>query len=432
VGSVLETRLRGRRAWLVVLLAAVGLFSVQFALTDYRMVWERWGVATMPLPFGDLRTVTGAGESLRAGHDPLVHNPGEAWDRPMNYPRAWLLLSRWLEPGDTVWLAAVMIGLMLGGLVWVVPRDIGPIEMGLMLGLLFSPAVLLCVERGNSDLAVFALTAAAVALVNRAWPAWRLTGAAALSLAVVLKLYPACGLLLALRARPRVAAGWLIGGSIAVVGYAWWIRHDLGLIAAGTQQDPTLAYGLAVVRLLTAEYIGPAAASWAAAAAGALVLAAAVGGWWQSPAEDDPPRADAQALDAMRVGAGVYVGTFLVGMSFDYRLIFLLLAVPQLARWAPTPFRRGGRGGVRGDVRGWVAVVALAAALMAVWRVGVDLPVLAHWGLAVSLAWLLGASLPAWLRPSVGGRRQSRLDPTAGRTEQSPAFEAGFIPRRYE
>jgi hypothetical protein len=39
-------------------------------------------------------------------------------------------------------------------------------------------------------------------------------------------------------------------------------------------------------------------------------------------------------LMALHAGSLIYLGTFAVGKNFDYRLIFLLLTLPQLCRWA--------------------------------------------------------------------------------------------------
>ena len=39
-------------------------------------------------------------------------------------------------------------------------------------------------------------------------------------------------------------------------------------------------------------------------------------------------------LDLFWAGAGIYVATFALGRTSDYRLVFLLLTIPQLARWA--------------------------------------------------------------------------------------------------
>ena len=47
-----------------------------------------------------------------------------------------------------------------------------------------------------------------------------------------------------------------------------------------------------------------------------------------------------RALAAFRVGAATYVGTFLLGGNFNYRLAFLLFALPQLVRWSRPTDRR--------------------------------------------------------------------------------------------
>jgi hypothetical protein len=39
-------------------------------------------------------------------------------------------------------------------------------------------------------------------------------------------------------------------------------------------------------------------------------------------------------LDLFCAGAGIYVATFALVRSADYRLVFLLLTIPQLVRWA--------------------------------------------------------------------------------------------------
>ena len=39
-------------------------------------------------------------------------------------------------------------------------------------------------------------------------------------------------------------------------------------------------------------------------------------------------------LMALLAGSFLYLGTFAVGKNFDYRLVFLLLTLPQLCIWA--------------------------------------------------------------------------------------------------
>ena len=44
--------------------------------------------------------------------------------------------------------------------------------------------------------------------------------------------------------------------------------------------------------------------------------------------------ADELHIDAFRIGASIYVGTYLLGSSFGYRLMFLLFTIPQLTPMA--------------------------------------------------------------------------------------------------
>jgi hypothetical protein len=53
------------------------------------------------------------------------------------------------------------------------------------------------------------------------------------------------------------------------------------------------------------------------------------------------PLPETADLVAFRMGALIYVGTFVIGNSFDYRLVFLLLTLPLLLRW-PAPRREVG------------------------------------------------------------------------------------------
>src|SRR5207302_822458 len=45
---------------------------------------------------------------------------------------------------------------------------------------------------------------------------------------------------------------------------------------------------------------------------------------------------DQRDLDYFVAGSAIYVGTFALAQNFDYRLVFLLLTIPQLFRWTRT------------------------------------------------------------------------------------------------
>jgi hypothetical protein len=117
---------------------------------------------------------------------------------------------------------------------------------------------------------------------------------------------------------------------------------------------------------------------------------------------------DERRLDAFWAGAAVYIATYVFESNFDYRLVFLLLCIPQLCAWA----RNGG------SPAPWPAA-ALAALVATLWLSSSQPPLpfgLQTWYVNLSfppeevLNWLLfawlGAALAAGLLTAV---RRPRL-----------------------
>jgi hypothetical protein len=120
-----------------------------------------------------------------------------------------------------------------------------------------------------------------------------------------------------------------------------------------------------------------------------------------------PENAD---LIAFRMGVLVYVATFVVGNSFDYRLVFLLLVLPQLLRWPVAD--RNGRRAVD------LPRVAMVLVLLELW-ISTLSQQLRLWDEAVSWA-LAGMLLVLLLRslPSLG---------SLGKSEESDDYSAAGV-----
>jgi hypothetical protein len=102
----------------------------------------------------------------------------------------------------------------------------------------------------------------------------------------------------------------------------------------------------------------------------------------------------------------VYLGTFAVANNFDYRLVFLLLTLPQLFEWICSPRHRLSS----------VAAVTLVATIVQLWVGSLSewlqlWDELASWAVAGLLAALVVASGPSLeaIRRSSLIRRLSRL-----------------------
>jgi len=205
-----------------------------------------------------------------------------------------------------------------------------PLGDALIYGLaLCSPAVMYGVERGNVDIALFSLVAAAGLVMRR--PRYGPPAASALILvAAVLKLFPiaAVGMLARLPRRAAVICVGSVVGLFAV--YAAATFRDIKTIERVLPQGDEYAYGVHIFGGWLGRLLAPGR-MWDAALI-VLTIAAAIA--LRRRLRNHLSTGPSRELDLFWAGAGIYVTTFALGRSSDYRLVFLLLTIPQLARWA--------------------------------------------------------------------------------------------------
>jgi hypothetical protein len=358
-------------------------------------LWPRlFGVPAAPTLFFDTRVITSGLDCRRMGFDPLRFNPCDLSGRPMNYPRVWLLL-RWLGVGEsqTDVLAVIFIGVFFASFFLLMGRlTMG--EGAIVALAVCSPAVMFGVERANVDIVVFALVAAAVI----AWRSDRSRGEVAgpplVLVAALLKLYPVFALPSYLMTRRRNAA---MTAAVCIAVFAVYVvvfRADIEAIVRATPHSEYDSYG---ARILPAPIYDRFVLQASAGSIVKLVLAivplligvpmAWVIGRRRVP-QPDVGEGDWSRL-AFTMGSLMFLGTFALSINFDYRLVLLLLALPQLFRWI---------GDTTHDPRGPLASVALVSILILLW-IGPLSNVLAlsdelvTWATAGILLTLLSASM---------------------------------------
>lgn len=391
----------GRRLFLLLLLGGAALVSLLMVAYGPDRTWRLWNIPTMRPVFADARSITAGAESSRAGFDPLVRNPADPWQRVMNYPRAWQAVFRLgLDQRDTVAVAVVMMAAFVAGLFLFVDR-IERRTAGLLALGLFSPAVMLALERANICLLVFFLCAAALAVLRRS----DVAAALLLTLAGTLMYYPFLGLVCLARADRRRCL-WL-GGVGVVTGLLYialtWtdVRHVLRGIDRGT----FMSYGCSVGWMAARQLGGSPATVVAVAAVCALLLAGAIAALVLAARRDLRPAAAPvpHHLDGFRLGAAIYLGTFLLGNNWDYRLMFTLFCLPQLADWS-----RDARPGLARLARLTLVVLLLSLWGQFLFRFARFLPGAGYtmlgldetdnWLLWGCLLALVPAALPGWVR----------------------------------
>ena len=360
--------------------------------------WRRAGVYAHPLPFVDLQVFPAARATVEGGGELYGASSTDPLKRPYNYPRVWLTFMQF--PASDNWIR--LLGCSLGvGAVVAVLLFWGRLSAweGLFGGaLLCSPAFQLGVERGNTDLAMLALLAGGVLLAGGG-KRWRLA-AALWWTAAILKLYPvlAFGAWFGGSVRGWLHRCWLPLGLFAIYLALTW--HDLPSILGNTSTGWVQSYGCAVPAMALAqvrafhgvEEAGGSGLLWI----GRLLAVGGVG-WMLMRGGDRSGRQVDLAVDmspvahharlGFRVGALIYIATFLAGSSFDYRQSFLLLTLPQLFIWCRANDKlpklalvalffsmgvnyllAGWPGFFLNEAAGWTLLLVLAALLAGTWR----------------------------------------------------------------
>jgi hypothetical protein len=383
-----------------------GYFGLVAAVGGYNR-WSRLGVFPVdrshPLWFGDLRSLTSAWECARRGVAVLPRNPCDPWQRPANYPHLWVWLKfLGMGQGDTFALGFVVGAAFLLAALAVLPREAGVLDGALYGVALCSPAVMLGIQRANADLLLFAVLVVAALVAAR-----RLVLSGALVfLAAVLKLFPifAVGVLLrrASRRAWTVAVVVLAGFAIYALGTLDTIRQ----IRRAVPQVNDTSFGVRrFSEWASAALTGHSSAvGWdVAVVVVAFVAAILLRRRLRARLTANGDR----GLDLFWVGACVYIGSYAFFRSFDYRLAFVLMAFPQLLRWARD--------------RSVVAVVTLVALLGTLW---LDAP----WQGVAVLGWLAHSHVVS-LPPVVAAQLVLFLGLVAGVVATAPTSVPFRVPR---
>jgi hypothetical protein len=344
-------------AWLVVL---AGLLYVLGYRTEYHALLQAWGAFPFRFPFLDMHAVTAAVDCHRQGFDVYVDNPCDVFHRVHGYSPLWLWLS--VFPITTGWdstcgLAAVMLLLLA---VASLPPGRGWWQVAMISLGTISSAVAFALERANVDLLMFAMAAAAIALVRR-WAWLRMLGYAVALLAGMLKFYPITLLILAVRERLLV---FVVLGITALGVIAAWFALDGNEILRAMANIPVSAafdnnaFGMRNLPLGLTQYF--ALPPWAGAALLIALPCAMLAVAVALARRDDLRDLTANEATCLLVGAVLIVTCFLAAQNIQYRAIHLLFALPGLTALAR-----------QGDVRCRVTVV-LAIILM--WSGAISAP----------------------------------------------------------
>lgn len=392
--------------WLLVL-------ALMWSIFGYQQMLRLWNIPAMSPCFADLRVITHGADAVAQGINPMLNNATDPWGRSLNYPRLWQCIYYFgINKSDTIWLGFAIILLFLVGIVMILPNASNRTIL-LVLVVITSPAVLLGMERANIDLFIFFLLSLSIIISRK----YLFASVCVISFATALKLFPlfAVSLLLKLEKKPFIA--YCCGFFALTISYLFISWSDLRLISQATPRATDLSYGMNV-GWMHMQKLNPSLGLLLHFIAITTIIASVFLFFLgcKSEASNNTVKNDANSisLDSFRVGAAIYLGTFLLGNNYDYRLSFLILCIPQLSNWMNSCNLK---------IR-WYSITALCSVLLSVWYLffsrgwGVLSSKLSHWIslpelfpwfldelynwlIFITIAYLFSITLPCWIKKSI-------------------------------
>jgi len=383
------------------------LLGVLFSSYGYEETWQLWGVPTHSPIFRDFQLIPGSAESFRNGYEPSIENPYDVGERIFNYPAFWrLFFYTNISADDTVWIVVVLLILYFVSVV-VLPQKVSVPGAILMLLVVFSPASMLLYERGNADLVVFSIC---VGIVLAAGYSTNLA-AGLIAFGAIVKMFPLLGVAVFLKESKK--RFWSLAAFCILFMVVYGVLTFQSQSAAWntTMRGDGTSYGSFVLITRLGGYLqsllpvsltfGQLEIIFEVLALLLIVFAGVLAVREQNLLTATHER----NLSAFRMGASIYVGTFLLGNNWDYRLAFLVLVIPQLTDWLQLSEKK----------KKIVIYSVLIALLITCWHflLKIDLPFLplkdlvnrsfifdeiVNWFLLPGFTYLLVESFPSWLR----------------------------------
>lgn len=328
-----------KRDYRFILLAGLTIYGLCLYIgslfMDYHVFWHKWlGVDAISPAFADLRVLTSGFECTRLGHDVTVDNPCDPWGRPSPYPRLWWnLATLGIDQSHTIPIG-IALALLLYICVWWLVGRLNLAKALFYTLFICSPTAMLLVERGNNDIIIFLLFCAALWFIDNSRFTLRLLGYGLVYVCMMLKLFPIFGLVVILREQGKRFWWLALCIFVAVLGYISLFGQEIELISStsrAAQLSPTQTYGPKILLMqlsqpqnMMRELINITAffliSPW--------LLKLIIQSYRALRRHQNLPQ-DFQ-LHAFRLGAAIFIATSIVSVSWDYRLFFILLTLPQL------------------------------------------------------------------------------------------------------
>lgn len=345
-----ESRFDGRFLILAILLVYFGVIFASSMSGNYPDLWRKLGVPAMKSPLGDLSAVLAEFDRIRSGDNAFPANSHHTF---VGYPLIWRTLGGFGIGNKDLLPAGVLLIILFYAATFLLIGRLNYRE-GIFYSLvLCSPPVMLLVERCNVDILMYSLLVMALLFIKKQkLLGVRIIGYLVILLTAFFKLFPVFGLSVIIKERRKycILIGSIVFGLFLIYFFShleemnsirdyflakgdWFSfgRTNIFYRINAFQTDPRLVHSkkrvlFILLIILSLVFVGKYL----------------VGLWqrvkhrlgqhkFESPLDS---LSNGEYIDAFRLGAGIYIGNFLIiGKVFDTKFIFLIFAMPQILSW---------------------------------------------------------------------------------------------------
>lgn len=415
----------GRFLVIAAVLGYFGLLYVANFFVPYHNFWWRLGVPAATNPFIDLAAVLGAFDCDRLTEEVSLTN--NSCFNQISYPSSWSSLT-WLglEQRDTIFWG-VFFALIFYGITLIIIGRLNYQEAVVYALILCSPPVMLLVERGNVDIVIYSWLGVALMIIkNSRALIFRLCAYLLIFFWGVVKLFPIFGLAVIIKEKRNLflflsaifttafityflaSIGQLKTISSVHDGRIWYsfgykvlfgaVTYILSKLTSGeTDLKNTIIYMMYIIMILFTMSI---------LTRFLLSKFKIFREWLRSDfvsADSSKSLDKSPYIDYFRLAAAIHLGNFLViGMLYDYKLTFLIFALPQILDW----IKQENQLSLPASM-GLVAMVATfyASPFLYPWLVDEMI----NWLLAANLLYMAILSMPEWLKSLVHRRLSGKF-----------------------
>jgi hypothetical protein len=299
---------------------------------DWHYIWSHTGInfTSNTFPFGDIQSIANYSEYKSLGLNPrtdmMVNDSGRIIPK-FNYPLVWSYLSvLGIKDQHTLFLGLLLFSLFSFGVFQSMRVDT-KYQFILYLFLLISPVTALLIERGNNDQFVFFLVVVFCIFLNKN----KFIAITTFYLAFLVKFFPAIIIFMFMEKINKQNFKTILYLLIPILIYFIFTFPEVIEISDATPiSSPMVGYGWRTHAAVLGKYFGNDLVHWISLLA---VLVMFVPSYLYLRGLIITKKylvfEDYQIL-MYKAGALIYVGTYIFGSSYDYRLIFLLLTLPFL------------------------------------------------------------------------------------------------------